>query len=249
MIVDPDFPDHWKTRMLVDLLDSDEAAPVYLIRLWAHCQNRRISTFENLPSAALKALCRYPGHSNKLESALATSGYVRREGLMLHVCAWDEYNASLIANWSNGKKGGRPKKPPAEPLLENPPETHGFSMANPSGTDMIGLDTIEEKERENSGEPEPPQSKIPGCGTRRPTLAQAKSAASTIGISPEKADEWWHAREASEWLKGMAGGGTAPVGTNWQADLKTYASRGAQGAFTGHGGGPSPATQTKLDWE
>lgn len=61
--------------------------------------------------------------------------------------------------------------------------------------------------------------------SRRPTLEQAKSAASMIGVSPEKADEWWHAREASEWMKGMAGGGTSPVGTNWQADLKTYATR------------------------
>lgn len=65
-----------------------------------------------------------------------------------------------------------------------------------------------------------------GVGTRRPTLDEAKSAAANIGVKPEKADEWWHAREASEWMKGTAGGGTTPVGTNWQADLKTYASRG-----------------------
>lgn len=246
MIVDPDFPDHWKTRMLVDLLGGDEAAPVYLIRLWAHCQNRRIATFENLPHAALKALCRYPGHSNKLESALATSGFVRREGAFLHVLAWEEYNASLIANWSNGKKGGRPKKPPAQPLPENPPETHGFPMANPSVTDMIGVDRKEEIERENAGAP---TRSGQGGGVRRPTLAQAKSAATNLGITPEKADEWWHAREASEWLKGMAGGGTAPVGTNWQADLKTYASRGAQGHPALASAGASHKSQTKLDWE
>lgn len=66
-----------------------------------------------------------------------------------------------------------------------------------------------------------------GAGTRRPTLGQAKAAASEIGISAEKADEWWHAREANDWLKGTAGGGTTPVGTNWRADMKTYASRGS----------------------
>ena len=64
-----------------------------------------------------------------------------------------------------------------------------------------------------------------GASMRRPTLSQAKSAASQIGIAPEKADEWWHAREASEWMKGTAGGGTTAVGSNWQADLKTYAGR------------------------
>lgn len=63
------------------------------------------------------------------------------------------------------------------------------------------------------------------AGAKRPTLAQAKSAASQIGVSAEIADEWWHVREASEWMKGTAGGGTTAVGSNWQADLKTYASR------------------------
>jgi hypothetical protein len=70
--------------------------------------------------------------------------------------------------------------------------------------------------------------------TRRPNLDQAKSAASTIGITEDKAAEWWNAREASEWMKGMAGGGTAPVGTNWQADLTTYAKRGGYGSGMGN---------------
>lgn len=109
MIVDPDFADHWKTRMLVGLLDGDEAAPVYVLRLWAHCQNRKKDTFEHLTQEALKSLCRFPGHSNKLESSLLTSGFIRRDGQVLVVCGWSEYNASLVAAWSNGKKGGRPK--------------------------------------------------------------------------------------------------------------------------------------------
>jgi len=64
-----------------------------------------------------------------------------------------------------------------------------------------------------------------GVGIRRPSLADAKNAAPGIGVTPEKADEWWHTREASAWMKGTVGGGTTPVGTNWQADLKIYASR------------------------
>jgi hypothetical protein len=107
MIVDPDFTEHWKTRMLVGLLDGDEAAPVYVLRLWAHCQNRKQSIFQDLHSEALKALCRFPGPANKLESSLVTSGFIRRHGKDLEVVNWSDYNASLIAAWVNGSKGGR----------------------------------------------------------------------------------------------------------------------------------------------
>jgi hypothetical protein len=107
MIVDPDFLDHWKTRMLVGSLEGDESAPLYVLRLWAHCQNRRQDEFDNITTEALKALCHFPGQANKLESSLVTSGFVRRDGKMLVVSGWAEYNASLIAAWNNGKKGGR----------------------------------------------------------------------------------------------------------------------------------------------
>lgn len=131
MIVDPDFPDHWKTRMLVDALGGDEAAPVYLLRLWGHCQNRKTASFDSLPSAALKALCRFPGHANKLESSLASSGFIRRDDQVLTVIGWENYNASLIANWTNGKAGGRPRgkkagtpDAPKKPM-GSPSVTHG----------------------------------------------------------------------------------------------------------------------------
>ncbi|RYD46403.1 MAG: hypothetical protein EOP85_07515 [Verrucomicrobiaceae bacterium] len=86
-------------------------------------------------------------------------------------------------------------------------------------------------------------------------MGESKSAAANLGIPPEKADEWWHAREASEWLKGMAGGGTTPVGTNWQADLKTYAMRAGPPASIGRStvsnGSKAPEHKplTKLTWE
>lgn len=136
--------------MLVDLLDGDEAAPVYLLRLWAHCQNRKTHVFD-IPQAALKALCRFPGHSNKLESSLAASGFIRRNGPSLTVLNWDEYNASLVASWENGVKGGRPKKKPRENPRDThrlptgtPAVTHGQPSANPGETDKIR----EEKNRE-----------------------------------------------------------------------------------------------------
>lgn len=131
MIIEPDFVDHWKTRLLVDLLGADEMAPIYLIRLWAHCQQRKTSYFDSLPTVALKAICRFPGDADAFEKALEQCGFVDRTGASLAVLGWDEYNASLIANWTNGGKGGRPKKV----VPNNPTETHGLSMANPIGTD------------------------------------------------------------------------------------------------------------------
>jgi uncharacterized protein YdaU (DUF1376 family) len=66
----------------------------------------------------------------------------------------------------------------------------------------------------------PPQIERESRG--RPTLAQARSAAGACGVTEQEAEDWWHAREASDWMKGTGGGGTTPVGSNWQADLKTY---------------------------
>lgn len=141
MIVDPDFLDHWRTRMLVDMLE-DELAPLYIIRLWGHCQNRRGWIFDGMPVHATKAICRYPGDAERFEKALIDCGFLSRENDEITIVGWDEHNASLIANWANGKRGGRPKgstketrkKPMGKPS-ENP-------SGNPQETDKIGLDKI-----------------------------------------------------------------------------------------------------------
>jgi len=154
MIIDPDFPDHWKTRFLIDLLDGDEAAPMYLIRMWAHCQNRRSHTFSDICPAAVKAICRYCGEPEEIVSALEQTGFIVLSDGVLTVCGWDEYNSSLIANWENGKKGGRqrnPKRTQTEPK-RNPTGTQTEPSLNPSRTDR------EEKSREEKsrGEGSPP---------------------------------------------------------------------------------------------
>lgn len=133
MIVDPDFCDHWKTRMLVGLLGNDEAAPVYVLRLWAHCQNRRQDTFDNFPPDALKALCRFPGDSSDLESSMAQAGFVSRDGRRLTVSGWSEYNASLLAAWANGAKRGKSSKEPTVPATEPQEEPRGVPTGIPTG--------------------------------------------------------------------------------------------------------------------
>lgn len=155
MIVDPDFFDHWRTRMVADML-QDQLAPVYIMRLWAHCQNRKGDVFD-IPAAGLKALCQYPGTAQDLEAALIAAEYIERDGLTITVTGWAEKNASLIAAWENGGKGGRPKKnqqaTSGQPT-ENPWETHGKPMANPTKTQTKPI--REEKSREEEISPLPP---------------------------------------------------------------------------------------------
>jgi hypothetical protein len=140
MIVSPDFLDHWKTQLLVDKLGGDQSAPLRVIRLWSHCQNRRKNIFPAMTSAALKAVCHYLGDADSLESSMLEAGFIRRDGDTLIVHEWDQYNASLFSNWSNGKKGGRPKS------KENLWVSDGIPMANPGETHQEPI--REDKKRE-----------------------------------------------------------------------------------------------------
>jgi hypothetical protein len=110
MIVETDFLTHWKTLMLIEEL-GDKAAPLCLIALWAHCQLRKSDTFHNMAPNALKSICRYEGEASKLRSALERCGWIEVSGEAVIVHGWAEMNVKLLANWENGKKGGRPRNP------------------------------------------------------------------------------------------------------------------------------------------
>lgn len=140
MIVDPDFLDHWRTRMVVDAL-GDEMAPFCILRLWGHCQTRKSASFE-MPTRGLKAQCRFSGDAEAFEQALIDAGFLKREGAFIEVLGWEEKNRSLLAAWENGNKGGRPPKKPnqnprvtgSEPM-DNPAVTQGEPNQNPRETD------------------------------------------------------------------------------------------------------------------
>lgn len=154
MIVDPDFFDHWRTRMVADMI-SDQMAPVYIMRLWAHCQNRKGDTFD-IPTPGIKAICQFSGDAKTLEDALISAEYMIRNGLTVTITGWAEKNASLIASWGNGHKGGRPKKNHQETQIEpteNPEETHGLSTGNPQATQTKPI--REDKRREDKYPPTP----------------------------------------------------------------------------------------------
>lgn len=87
----------------------------------------------------------------------------------------------------------------------------------------------------------------------RPTLAQAVAAAGEIGISELEAANYWHTREASDWLKSTAGGGTTPVGKNWRSDAKVFTnsmrerqSRSQNGSANGFHAQPKAETVWSL---
>lgn len=67
-----------------------------------------------------------------------------------------------------------------------------------------------------------PEAIHPPAGARvRPTLEQARGIAPEIGITPDQAETWWLAREASQWLR-SSNGALMPVGDNWRADARTF---------------------------
>ena len=182
--------------MLVNILGT-ESAIVCVIRLWSHCQSRRQWQFESLPSEAIKAVCRFDGDSSTFESALITSGFIKRDGNALIVCNWEEYNASLIANWNNGKRGGRPKKKTPEQTNGKPT---GYERVNPPETrqepirlDRIGIDKIREEntkevEEEGNGVEISEQKSI--AEHQEYLAAIGAEAVFKTGPSPE-CREWW----------------------------------------------------------
>jgi len=209
MIVDPDFVDHWKTRLLVGSLDGDESAPMYVLRIWAHCQNRRQWQFDNLTHEALKALCRFPGHSNKLEASLVASGFIRREGKMLIVCNWDEYNRSLIAAWSNGGRGGRPPGKQAEKPQQT---TNGEPNENPNETQGKPTGSRVEESREDEIDVNRKKKRQVFV---KPELAEVEQYFSANQIHGT-ASEFFDYYESNGWKVGKG-----PM-KNWQASARNW---------------------------
>jgi hypothetical protein len=153
MIVQPDFLDHWKTELLIDLL-NDPAAPLYVIRLWAHCQNRKTQTIPSGNPNITKAICKASNHdAKKFHDAMLEAGFIEEQDGELIAHGWGDINATLLRNWNNGAKGGRPPK-------KNPAETQRKPSGNPAKTqpEPIRLD----KSRVDKSRVETTSTKQPG---------------------------------------------------------------------------------------
>lgn len=96
--------------VLATALGCDPLAPLYVLRLWSWCQNRKSWQFPDLTASALRGICKAQHEPELLIEAMVSAGYVERMGAGFSSSAWATLNAQLIAAWTNGKNGGRPKK-------------------------------------------------------------------------------------------------------------------------------------------
>jgi hypothetical protein len=227
MIIEPDFLDHWKTRLLMRLLNT-EAAPNYVIRLWSHCQTRKTNKFPEWSPEILASVCRWPGDADQFWSAMMQT-FCRSEDGHLIAHEWDEVNASLIAAWSNGGKGGRPKKPTGNPRVNpesnpvNPRLTHGV-------TDREDREDKTEKIQAD---------KPPSVRFQKPTVEELTAEAIKIGLPLPEVDKFLNYYESNGWK----------VGKNsmksWPAAMKGWLSRsGEASVLVGYKGGAKP----EVDW-
>jgi hypothetical protein len=190
MIVETDFLDHWKTRLIVRLLGT-ESAPLHIIRLWSHCQTRKTNRFPDWNPEILSAVCKWGGDANAFWSAiLQTFGRIEDGCFVAH--QWDEVNSSLIASWSNGGKGGRPKKPTDNPRVNpepnqvNPQLTHG----------VTDREDREEKTEKTMAPKSPRQRFVP------PTLQEVEVRCAEIELPLIEAQKFINYYESKNWIVG-----------------------------------------------
>lgn len=142
-VIAADFPTHWKTKLLSELLEDPQAG-MLLVRLWCHCHARKEDTFK-MNSEQLASVCGWPiAHAEKLDRVLQNCRWIERpDPETMHVLQWREYNRRLFSNAENGGKShGRPRTHPKP--NGNPTKTHGLPTANPSLTDGHPVDNPSE---------------------------------------------------------------------------------------------------------
>lgn len=138
MILETDFPDHWKTQLLVKLAGTD-AAPMLVIRFWLFCQQRKAWRFLGMSNDTLAAICRWGGEADRLRAILIEAGFLREdhdsEGVWLVAHDFEVINGKLCSNWRNGPKGGRPTTQPKP--TANPPVTGSVDSIDREGLEGL----------------------------------------------------------------------------------------------------------------
>lgn len=184
MIIEPDFLDHWKTRLLIRLLDT-EAAPTYVIRLWSHCQTRKTNRFQDWNPEILAAVCKWTGDAQQFWGAMMQT-FCRQQERDVIAHQWDEVNAGLIASWSNGGKGGRPKKPTGNPQITHGLPT-GYPAVNPESNQVNpqvtrGVTDREEKIEKNRKETSPKSEWDVGYGIELPEAFRTQNCLAAVKL-------------------------------------------------------------------
>ena len=227
MIIEPDFLDHWKTRLLMRLLDTD-AAPNYVIRLWSHCQTRKTNIFPEWSPVILSSVCRWPGDADVFWSAMLQT-FCRVEDGYLIAHQWDEVNASLIAAWSNGGKGGRPKKPTGNPRVNPEP-----NQVNPQLTHGVTDREDREEKTEKTLAPKSPRQRFVV-----PTLEQVETQCSEIGLPLIEAQKFINHYESKNWMVGKT------RMHSWKSALAGWKLRRDESSQSGSA---QPTVKKDIDW-
>jgi hypothetical protein len=179
MIVQPDFPDHWKTQALVSL-SGDECAIRCLLRFWAHCQSRRRWKFKDLDAKTLALMCKWPHDADRFFSAMLETFLEKNDGMFV-AHQWKDMNASLITAWNRGKYGklgGRPKRE----TLDKPSRLVGVTLDKPSSNPIR-----EEKRRvDKIREEEEIYAAYPLKRGKPDALRAIKNAIKRTGIDPHQ---------------------------------------------------------------
>ncbi len=109
-LISPDFPDHWKTRLLAEIT-GNEAAPLAVVRFWCYCHACKKWEFPTMTADQLRSICRWKIRKISCEAALTQSGFLDKldpTGYRAH--DFQEINGGLCQRWKAGEKGGRPSE-------------------------------------------------------------------------------------------------------------------------------------------
>ena len=133
-------PKYLRLRKAVGIGAAD-----FLVRLWGHCQQAQKGEYwRGADSAFVEAVCAWDGEDGKLFSALVACRFIEQEERGIRIHKWKYYNSQAVANWYNGNKGGRPKKPADNPVVNPMPNQVVTHSGNQSQTQC-------EPEREREG--------------------------------------------------------------------------------------------------
>lgn len=142
---------------------------------------------------------------------------------------WDEVNASLIAAWSNGGKGGRPKKPTGNPRVNPEP-----NQVNPQLTHGVTDREDREEKIEKTLAPKSPRVRF-----QKPTVEELTAEAIKIGLPLPEVDKFLNYYESNGWKVGKNSM------NSWPAAMKGWLARiGEASGLVGCKG----AEKSEVDW-
>jgi len=189
MIVTSDFFDHWKTKALIELSGRPEA-PLWLMRLWAHCYNTKATRFK-LPDIALKSICNVP-HEITAEqwlTWLTTCRFIDGKSGDWTVHDWEHHNSGLVSRWKNGR---RPKRKRTESGAQ-------AAAMRSTGSVRDGLEGLEGRDGVEGNTPKPlrsarPVTSVGILATEQPEPVQGRMLA-VAALKHRQPGTRWSAKE------------------------------------------------------